>query len=59
MNSPDLTRWLLKVRDALAEQDEISATACCVRRTGSIFYQSCSSKRIGIDSSGRTHSRVH
>ena len=23
MNSPDLTRWLLRVRDALAEYDEI------------------------------------
>lgn len=23
MNNPDLTRWLLKVRDALAEPDEV------------------------------------
>ena len=62
MNSLDLTRWLLKVRDALAEHDEIKRDS--MLRAADRFLkrsnqQALAFRRIRIGETGREKNPGH
>jgi hypothetical protein len=46
MNNPELTKWLLKVRDALAEQDEVRRNS--MLRAADAFLKECNQRSLAF-----------
>ena len=60
MNNLELTKWLLKVRDALAEQDEVKRNSMLRAADGFLKrsnQQSLTLRRIRIGGSGKSPGR--